>query len=180
MTGNSGSLSSVTRRRSTLSPVCNMWKNGLARQRATAALARLRRVPSEIAFRRAGAAVFLHDGLRRIVPPTDQPPFVYRVKRIDEHLRAADRQAGGDGAFAKAAHQRIFGFAAQARLGEPRGQRVDVVLVHTRIVPDKRPRTQMTGWPQICFVFRAAAVLAIRTQDWRTSLIARADEMLTS
>ena len=97
--------------------------------------------------------------------PTDQTAFVHRVKRIDEHLRAADRQAGGNGALAKPSHQRGLRLTAKAGLGEPRVQCVDAVLVHTRIVPDKRPRTQMTGWPQICFVFRAAAVLAIRTQD---------------
>src|SRR5438067_4822667 len=45
------------------------------------------------AFRQAGAAVFLHDGLRRVVPPTDQAAFVDRVKRIDEHQRSVNRQA---------------------------------------------------------------------------------------
>jgi hypothetical protein len=50
------------------------------------------------------------------------------VKRIDEHQRAAERQAGGNGALAEPAHQRSFRLAAQARLGEPRVQCVESVL----------------------------------------------------
>ena len=50
------------------------------------------------------------------------------MKRIDEHLRAADRQAGDYGAFTEPAHERSFRLAAQAGLGEPRIQGVNVVL----------------------------------------------------
>src|SRR6476661_9998847 len=38
------------------------------------------------------------------------------MKRIDKNLSATERQAGGDSAIAKAAHQRVFRFAAQAGL----------------------------------------------------------------
>ena len=79
-------------------------------------------------FRQTGAAVFLHDGLRRVVPPTDHAAFVYRVKRIDKHQRAADRQAGGNGPLAEPVHQRSFRLAAQTRPGQPRVQCIDAVL----------------------------------------------------
>ena len=80
------------------------------------------------ACRQASAAIFLHGGLRRIISPAHHAALIHRVQRIDEQQRAADRQAGGDGALAKSVHQRSFRLAAQARLGEPRVQSLDVVL----------------------------------------------------
>jgi hypothetical protein len=38
--------------------------------------------------RQSGAPIFVHDGLRRIVPPTDDTAFVHRMKRVDEEDRA--------------------------------------------------------------------------------------------
>jgi hypothetical protein len=54
-------------------------------------------------FRHCGTAVFLHDRLGRVVPPANKAAFVYRVERVDKHLRAADRQAHGHGALAESA-----------------------------------------------------------------------------
>src|SRR5262249_28081330 len=82
---------------------------------------------------RARATVFLHDRSRRRVAPANQAPLVHRMKRVDENLRAADRQTRSNRAIAEAAHKRIFALTAKAGC-----QGVDVALVHSGIVPDKR------------------------------------------
>jgi hypothetical protein len=87
---------------------------------------------------RARATVFLHDRSRRRVAPANQAPLVHRMKRVDENLRAADRQTRGNRAIAEAAHKRIFALTARAGFGQPRRQCVDVALVHSGIVADKR------------------------------------------
>jgi hypothetical protein len=63
----------------------SMRKNGLARQRATTSVCSPREEggTGQKCLRPAGAAVFVHDGLRRVLPPTDQAALVYRMKRID-------------------------------------------------------------------------------------------------
>ena len=78
--------------------------------------------------RQGGAAVFVHDRLRWVVPPTDHAALVHWMKRIDEQLRAADWQASGDGTLAEPIDQRIFRFAAQTGFDEPCSQSVNAVL----------------------------------------------------
>jgi hypothetical protein len=50
------------------------------------------------------------------------------MQRVDQQQRAADRHAGGHCALAEPVHQRRFRLAAQARLGEPGVQCLDVML----------------------------------------------------
>ena len=91
------------------------------------------------------------------------------MKRIDEHLRTADRQAGGDGALAEGAHQRFFRLAAQASFGEPRVQCLDVLLGNHSDSPD----ISWESFGQICNQLRQTLVKVV----WRAVPVCRVERM---
>ena len=52
-----------------------------------------------------------------VVAPAEQPALVHRMQRVDEHMRAAERQSGRDAAVAKAVDDVGFGRAGEPGLG---------------------------------------------------------------
>ena len=61
------------------------------------------------------------------------------VERVDEHLRAVNRQPGGDAALAKSGDDVGFGDAGEARLGQPGAQLGEESFVHLAIIRRRAP-----------------------------------------
>ena len=67
----------------------------------------------------AGAAVPLNRQLGRIVPEAKDVPFVDRMQRVDENMRASNRNSRRNRAFTKSGDEVCLRLAGKSRLGEP-------------------------------------------------------------
>ena len=62
------------------------------------------------------------------MPPSQQPAFIDRMKRIDQHQRPADRHSRVGRTLAEAVDKGLFRSAVQAHFGEPRNELVDAAF----------------------------------------------------
>ena len=82
----------------------------------------------------AGAAIFEQRRFGGTKSPAEQATLVDRMKRVDEHLGATDRNPSRNATLAESGHDVGFGGAGKARLGQPCRQCVEGGFVHCAII----------------------------------------------
>ena len=75
-----------------------------------------------------------------VMSPPEQASLVHRMQRVDEHMRAAERQSGRDAAVAESGHDVGFGRAGEPGLDEPARQIGERSFVHCPIIQACAPR----------------------------------------